>query len=242
MELFERVKRYLKFEKEELKSLAVLVLVLAFIFAFRDFQFTLADFIISLLIVALSVIVHISVQKIFAINSGYNVEFRIWWTGIIITLIISLISYGKFWWIFLPGGITYSLIAGLRLGKFRYGLNYRAMGIIAFLGPISNIVLGTIFKNIELYVLHTPNELLHSIFMFNLIYAVFTMLPIPPLDGHYLFYASRPWYVFLFGTIAVYAFLTLVLGFYSWIWSLVVGGIIVLVYYLSFEKGAWKYI
>jgi len=75
---------------------------------------------------------------------------------------------------------------------------------------------------------------------FSLYYAVFTMLPFPKLDGTYLFFATRNWYFaiffFLLGYIILYS-----LGFYSLIFAAVIGGIGWLVYYVVFEKDAWKF-
>ena len=121
------------------------------------------------------------------------------------------------------------MLAKYRLGKFRYGLNYL---------PIASIAFGTIFKNIELYLPFIPINplLLNNIFIFNLVLAVCTMLPIPPLDGHFLFYASRMWYVFLFATIFFYTVLTIVFEIYSWIWAIIIGLVILSVYYIYFER------
>ena len=84
-----------------------------------------------------------------------------------------------------------------------------------------------------------PVIFLSSMYAFNLAFAVSTMLPIPPLSGHYMFFASRPWFAFLFGTIFAYATLTLIFEVFSWIWALLLGGLIWLIYYISFEKEAW---
>jgi len=79
--------------------------------------------------------------------------------------------------------------------------------------------------------------LFNSIFIFNLAYAVGQMLPIPPLDGHYLVFASRLWYAFLFGTIVTYVLLALLVSVYSWIFAVIAGGLIWLIFYTTFEKG-----
>jgi hypothetical protein len=65
------------------------------------------------------------------------------------------------------------------------------------------------------------------------------MLPIPPLDGHYMFYASRSAYAFLLATIVIYVVLVLVLGVYSWVWAIIIGAVLWLIYYIKFERVAW---
>ena len=236
-DLIDKIIKYFIFDKKEIKSLIAASLVLGFIFAFKDF--TIVNFIFAIVIVAVSLIFHISAQKITALHLGFGAEFRIWWLGLLISLIIAFISNGKLWWIVIPGGIIFSMIAKHRLGKFRYGMNYWPMGIIGFTGPIASIILGTIFKNIEIYMIGSPVPFLHNIFIFNLAFAACQMLPIPPLDGHFMFYASRSWYAFLSSTIIIYTVLVLILHIYSWVWALILGGIAWLIYYIYFEKEAW---
>jgi len=237
VELIERIKEYLTFNKEEAIGLMVSALVIGFVFAFKDWS--LSNFVLAVIIALLSFLFHTTAQKIAALKVGFKAEYKVWWYGLGISAILAFVSNGRFWWIILPGGVSFSLLAGLRLGRFRYGLNYLPMGAIGLTGPIASIVLGTIFKNINMWFLADSSILFNNIFIFNLAYAVCQMLPIPPLDGHYMFYASRLWYAFLFGAIAVYAVLAIALGFYSWIIALLAGALIWLVYYISFEKGAW---
>ncbi len=242
-ELIDKIKNYLSFSQKELQGILIASLVIALVFSLRSWTgTTVGNFISGTVIALMSVFFHVLVQKIAALHAGFTADFKIGWNGLILSLILLFLTRGLTWWVLVPGGVSFSMIAKHRLGKFRYGLNYFPMGIIAFTGPIGNIILGTIFKNIELYLPFVPISpaILHNIFIFNLILAVCTMLPIPPLDGHYLFYASRMWYAFLFGTILIYTILTVVLEIYSWITALVIGLLIVFFYYVYFEKEAWQ--
>lgn len=238
-EYADKLKRHFRFSKGEVQFLLIGSIVIGFIFALRKWQnATIGDFILGVIIVLVSLTVHLSGQKMLGIKLGLGVEYKMWWNGLAIGLIASIISRGRIWWLILPGGIIFSLMARERLGRFRYGLNYWPLGWIGFMGPIFSIILGTIFKNIEIYLSSTPVPLFQSIFVFNLALAVCTMLPIPPLDGHYMFYGSRSWFVILFGTVFAYALLV-ALDFYSWIFAIIAGLIIWLVYYFKFEKEAW---
>ena len=237
MELFERIKTYLDFTKEESLNLLAAALVFGFIFAFKSWSFV--NLIIAILIVLLSFLVHLTAQKIAALRYGYKVEFKIGWFALIIPLILVFISNGKMWWLIIPGGVHFSLLAGLRLGRFRYGLNYWTMGITALVGPIASILLATIFKQIDIWFFASSSVVFHNIFIFNLAYAMAQMLPIPPLDGHYLFYASRLTYVFLAGTIITYSILSISFALYSWIFALLAGGLAWLIFYIKFERTAW---
>lgn len=249
VDLIDRIKRYFNFDKEEVKSIIISSLIFGFIFSFRDWgagatfdaMYGLRSLITAILIVIISILVHVSAQKITGLQIGGEVRFRIWWYGIIIALILTFISNGRLWWLIIPGGVTMKIIPEFRLGKFRYGLDYLKMGIIAFAGPLANIVLGSIFKNIELYLPFTimSSVLVNKIFLFSLAYAVVSSLPIPPLDGQYMFYGSRLWYVLIFGMILVYFILVSTLQIYSWIFAIIGGVLIWLLYYIWFEKSAW---
>ncbi|MBR9692267.1 hypothetical protein GOV06_05790 [Candidatus Woesearchaeota archaeon] len=237
MEWIERIKTYLTFSKDEALSILISALVLGFVFSFQEWSVT--NLFIGILIAGLSLLFHITAQKIAALKVGFKAEYNLWWFGLLIPLILVFVSNGRLWWVIIPGGVSFSLLAGLRLGKFRYGLNYWPMGVIGLIGPIASIILATIFKQIDIWFFASSSIIFHKIFIFNLAYAVCQMLPIPPLDGHYMFYASRMWYAFLFGTILTYTILAIAFSVYSWIFALTAGGLIWLIYYIGFERKAW---
>jgi Zn-dependent protease len=236
-DLIEKIRFYFRFNNEEVKSIAIISIVLGFSFAFQDFS--ILKLIYAAIIVALSIFVHVSIQKIVSLHVGFLADFKMWWTGLIIGLIITFLSNGRVWWLLLPGGLTFSIFARHRLGKFRYGLNYWPMGIIALSGIIASIAFGTIFKNIELYIFGSSVPFLASIFTINLVLAICSMIPIPPLDGHYIFFASRLWFALLFGTIFAYSILTLVFEIYSWVWAIIFGLIVWAAYYIKMERQFW---
>ena len=236
-ELIDKSKRHLRFSKTEINSLLISSGILGLMLSFRDFS--LGNYIIFTIVALLRLGFHISVQKMLALYIGFTAEFRLWWYGLLGGLLVVFASNGRLWWLVLPGGVVFSLLARHRLGRFRYGLNYLPMGIIGFGGSVASIIFGTVFKNVEIYILGTTSPLLHTIFIFNLALAVGTMLPIPPLNGHYMFFASRLWYALLFGIIFSYTIFVLVFGFFSWIWAIIGGGVIWLGYYIKFESEWW---
>jgi len=198
------------------------------------------NFVLSIILVMLAILVNLSGQKLYGLWKGYNVEFRPWIFGLIISLIIAILLNGKPWFLLplLSGGIILHHMQGHRLGKFRYGLNYYDLGLISLAGPIANIVLATLVKNIELYLpfLVVNQVLIDKIFVINWAYAVYTFLPIPPLPGSNLLYASRLTYSFVFGSIISYFILIVTFKMYSFIWAILLGGIIWFVYMRYFEK------
>ena len=236
MEWIDRIKRDVRFSMDEVKAIGISALILGFVFAFKDWS--IFNFIAAILIVFVSIAFHVYAQKIMGVKVGGSVEYKLWWYGLLASLVLVFISNGKLWWLIVPGGFTASIIAKYRIGKFRYGLNYRAIGIIGLTGPIASIIFASIFKNLNLY---TPLSLglFDKLFIWNLVYAIWTVLPIPPLDGHHTFFAGRLTYVFTAGIILVYSILILFVGIYSAIWALIGGFIIYLVYLFAFERKAW---
>ena len=234
MEWFERVKTYLSFSKDELLNMLLATIIIGFVFSFRNFSNI--NLFLAILTVALSILFHVTAQKIAALRIGFKTVFKISWYGLLISLMLIFVTNGRTWWLVLPGGVTFSILAGLRLGRMRYGLNYGTMGSIGLVGPAASLLLATIFKQVDIWFFANSSTVLHNIFIFNLAYAVCEMLPIPPLDGHYMFYASRLWYVFLFVIILVYSLLAAYFNLYSWIFAIIAGALGWLIYYLTVER------
>ena len=137
-ELKERVKEFYKFEKQELASLGIAVLITAFIFSFRDWGDDFFDFIVgltnlilTLLITAFTFAFRISCQKIYALSQGYKVEFKVWNLGLLIALIVAFFSNGILPLV-LGGSVVAALMVKQRLGEFRYGFSYLDNAIISF--------------------------------------------------------------------------------------------------------------
>jgi len=82
VDLVDKVKKYFGFTPLELRSLAIAILVLAFIVSYNDWgpgdsfdlTFGLFNFFNAVLIVALSMLVHISVQRIWSLGTGYRLD------------------------------------------------------------------------------------------------------------------------------------------------------------------------
>ncbi len=206
-EIKERIRKYFAFSKDEIKSLTIVILLLGFIVGFDDGRvsnsidiFYAFNMLNSLIIVTLAVLVHISAQRIVGLQAGFKCIFKVWWYGIAFSLILTFMTGGNFW-VFLPGGIMVLMLERQRLGKFRYGLNYWAIGLTSFAGPLANILLALFLKVLSNITFIASNALLEKAILVNVIFALYTYLPIPPLDGFALFYASRLTYVFSYGAL-----------------------------------------
>ncbi len=241
----DKFKRYFWFSKEEMKGLLLVVAVFAFVFSIGDWidgapAYEIArSLAVSLVIVFVSVLVHQTGQRLYAVHRGLKIETQVWWYGVMICLILGILSRGKLMF-FAGTGIWLHHIAKQRIGFFRYGRNVDEFAWIAFCGPLANIIFATVVKNIQLYFTFIPINpvIADKIFFFNWLYAGINLLPIPPLDGSRFFFMSRLWYAFIAGTILGYLFL-ITAGIYSYIFALLIGGATWLVFYIFFER-AWK--
>ena len=229
------IKKYFAFSEEEIKALALSILGLAFIISYNkwggetfNFWIGLRNFFNAILLVTLSLLVHQSAQRVAGFSVGLKVEYKIWVYGLVIGLALCVVSLGKLWFL-APGGIIMYHMAGHRIGSFRYGLNFWPMGLVALSGSLATLVLAMILK--ILLSIAPGNVLLQQALFFNLVFAVITMLPIPPLNGSHLFFASRLMYAFSIGMILGLAVALYFLGvFLSILIGLIVGAAVFLVY------------
>ena len=237
-----RIHQYYGFTRKELQDLLIAVIVTGFVFSFRDWGAGTAvdiltgirNLIIVTALAALSYLVHESGHRLSALSVGFKAEFKLWWGGLFASLILAFVSNGIIQLI-LPGGLVSSLIIRQRMGEFRYGLNYWDNGFVAFFGPFANLILAMAAK-VLLYFL-PGNWMLQKLLLMNIVFAICTMLPIPPLDGVNTFFAGRLLYVILFFTILGTG---LLLYFVPFIFS-ILGGILItviatLIYYFKIEN------
>ncbi|MFC1696712.1 M50 family metallopeptidase [Nanoarchaeota archaeon] len=241
---YDKVKRYFTFSKSEIQGLIVAILVIGFMFGIDDGRATIhvidsiwvQHLIGMILIVALAFIVHVVIQKVYALKLGFKAQFKPWYYGIMLALLVVLVSRGSLILI-LPGGVVLSMMAFHRIGYFRYGKNVWTYGFVGMAGPIANLVLAFIFKLISLTALN--NIFIEKAIIINILMAIFTALPIPPLDGSRMFFAYPLAYFMFFGSVLVASILMLLglTSFFSLIfYSLISGVVLMLVLNLLFMK------
>ncbi len=92
----------------------------------------------------------------------------------------------------------------------------------------------------NLHLVPMDNVFFNKLFLINWAIAAYSLIPIPPLDGSRVFFASRLTLMFLFGCIGGYVLLILLFGIYSYIWALVIGISVWFIYYSTFERKAWR--
>lgn len=198
----DKIMRYYPFTRKELLWLGASVLILTFIVGFNDgnSEFRVVSFvtnlIISLIAVVIAVIIHESAHRIVAPNLGYRLEFRPNLFGLLGGLVLAFMSYGQI--IFLAHGSFFlDIMQKHRLGYFRHYLGYFDNGKVAIAGPLANLAAAMVFKMLTFI----PEALLSKIIFVNVLFAITNMLPIPPLDGAHVMYATKTLYPFLMAAI-----------------------------------------
>jgi len=239
-----KIKKYYKFTPSEIKGFIISILVLSFIISFREWGKTEFNLIAGLfnwfnaaLIVTLVMLVYNSAQRIAGLSEGYKAEYKVWLTGLLIGLVFAFVSKGKIW-VLIPGGILIHHLAGHRLGHVRYQLSYFAHGMVAVAGTVALITLAALFKIINA---NLANPLIDKIILFCVVFAIYDIMPIPPLSGNRLFFGSRLVYVFMLVTIVVSGILLLldINVLMAVFGSIAIGIICWLLYYIFFERKAW---
>ena len=244
VDMLDKIKRYYKFTAHELRGLSIAILAIAFVISFKEWGETAFDFTAGLynlfnavLIVALSVLVHDAGQRLWALFIGYKVEFRMWTFGIIASLLVAFVSNGNIWLI-IPGSFFLHHLTGYRLGWFRHGLNYFGQAMVALAGPLFSLMLVILLKILYSF---SPNPLIQKAIIFNTVYAITSLLPIPPLDGSKIYFGSRMLYAFAVPAIAFSTILMVVRVpiFLSLVLSFLAGIGLWLTYYVTFERKIW---
>lgn len=194
-EVKERLKDFFRFDKSEISSLLIATLVTAFIFSFNDwgdqvFNLTvgLINFIQALICIALTFAIRFSLQKWYALKEGYTANFKPWWTGLLIAVVINFLSLGKIPLVII-GAVVCSFMVKQRLGEYRYGFNLKDAGSVALWGIIGNLILAILFATGSY--LFPENYFFNLGLWANIIMAFTSLFPIPQLDGFNIFFGSR---------------------------------------------------
>lgn len=241
----DNIKRYFKFNILEIRGILIVILVFAFIISFKEWGVAnfdvvrgLTNLFISVFIVAISVLIHLSGQRIWAIGNGYRAEFKMNSIGLFLGVILVFVTNGNFWFL-VPGGVIIHHLSGHRYGWFRYGLNYWALGLIALAGPLATLLFLILLKIIGVIF---PYALIQKFIIFNVIYNIYSMLPIPPLDGSRIFFGSRWSFAFQFcfiiiATLLLYIDVSPLIAIGG---SFLIAIALWVTYYLLIEKDLWS--
>lgn len=236
----EKIRRHFTFNYEETRLLILYIIVLGFIVGFNDGRETfnlilwLRNLINCIIIITLTLLVHESAKKIVGLHFGQRTELKLWVPGLAIGAVLALFTNGE--WIFIvSGGMIAHMMTVTRIGRFRYGFSYNDMGIIAAAGPLANLGLAILLT--LLGGLLPGGALLSKAITINLLFAIYNMLPIPPLSGAMVLFASRSWYVFTYAcTLSITALMLFTTSlFWAIVGSLIIGFTVFAVYFVMLE-------
>ena len=232
----DKVRRYFPFSKTEWNNFIILVLVFAFIWSFTewgttrfDFAEGLKNYFLTAIIVAVIVFVHHAAQRLYGIFFGYRIEHKIWWAGLLAGVLAVLLTNGKAI-ILAASAMQAHFLATHHIGTWRYGPSIFQIGLTAFSGPIAAVAIAFLLQLIA-------PAIFAGMFEFALLFALYCIIPIPPLDGVHVFAASRIYgFVFIFTLFAILAFLLLYfIAQLSIIWSLILAIVIGFACWLAFD-------
>lgn len=195
----------------ELRDIVVsaVALAIAFAIAFNGGitnieRFSLNSIITAFVAVSLSFILHELAHRFLARRYGCYAEYKMWPYGLALALIFSLFGF-----VFAaPGAVMIHPKADLWGAS--QALTKKRMGLIALVGPLTNIALAGIFTAAFLFnPAATIGGLLPEVFALaisiNIWLALFNMLPIFILDGAKVFYWNKKiWLIAFISTIAMY--------------------------------------
>ncbi len=234
-----KVKSSYSFSHDETRLFIVYVLILGFIVGFNDgrdaFDAVLwvRNLVNCIVIVALTFLTYVSAQKLAGLKYGQKVELKLWLPGLLIGVVLALFTNGE-WTFLVSGGIVAHMMTGARLGKFRYGFSYNDLGKIAAAGPLACVALAIILKGLMVL---PGGGLLTKAITVCLLFAIFNMLPIPPLAGSMVFFASRSWYVFSYvGILAITALLLKASLFWALLGSILIGIVVFMIFFVMIES------
>jgi hypothetical protein len=198
--LADKIKRYYAFGTSEKRWLIASAFILAFIVGFDDgspaFKLTtwLGNFMLCLIAVVVAMFVHETVRRIFGLEQGFKTETKPFMYGLIGGLVLAFMSYGKIPLPFLAyGGAQLQMLEAHRLGYFRHRTSMNVLGKISALACIANLFVAVIFFMMKFL----PAAFVDKMILVNVSFAIINLLPIPPLDGANLLFASRTIYLSL---------------------------------------------
>lgn len=229
------IKEYFDFSKDERNSLIISTIFVTFIFWITSTQeyLNITGILFIFIISLVTILVHRTVQKIFGLRKGYFVRYKVWITGLVIGLGLTVLSSGKLILI-LPGTIWAVTHERLRLGKSKFSLEYKNIAWIAITGVMATIGLALILK---LLVIRGYEPIFERAIKIILLYSLGSLLPLPYTDGMNMLYASRWTYLFFVGfMVGLIVFINFASLLTTLIASFLFGFIFWLVFYLKVQR------
>jgi Zn-dependent protease len=195
---------------KEVRDIVVsaVVLALAFAIAFSGGLFGAAgtgtienNFLMALLAVSLSFILHELGHRTFARRYGYFAEYRMWPLGLLLALVMSVTGF-----IFAAPGAVVIHPKFDMWGNVQQS-SKKKIGIISVFGPVVNLILAGAFA-VGYFLL--PLQVFLMGITINLWLSIFNLLPLGPLDGAKVFHWDKRIWAALF-VLSIALFIPLIL-------------------------------
>jgi hypothetical protein len=200
---FYNLKRYgISLSKDELKQILITVLIIAFVWSFNkwgdqkfDFFVGIKNFSLGVLFALIGLLFNQIGQRMVAVHYGYDPNYEYGVLGLMIALVIAFASRGYLIF-FLPGGVNLRHLAASRLGEFRYYTNDWEWAKAGFMGPFFNIILAVVLSFFK------ENPIARQLMIMNILFAFYSLIPLPANLGLYLFYPHIHFWTFVAGFVA----------------------------------------
>ncbi len=194
---FYNLKRYgFSLSKDEIKQMIITILIIAFVWSFNkwgsttfNFMEGIKNFAFGALFAAVCIFFNQIGQRIAAVHYGYDPIYEYGMAGLMIALVITFASRG-FLIFFLPGAINVRHLTASRLGEFRYYTNDWEWAKVGFMGPFMNIILVVILSPFR------QNPIIQQLMIMNILFAIYSLIPLPGNLGLYLFYPHLYFWTF----------------------------------------------
>ncbi|MFP4523729.1 MAG: hypothetical protein ACLFO2_00230 [Candidatus Woesearchaeota archaeon] len=152
-------------------------------------------------------------QKWLALRLGYLTRYTAHKYGLPISIFLALFLKGIIPYV-APGHLRITESKRLRLGAFRYGLNYKHLASIGIAAPAACVLLMIPLKPIALA---TDSILITKILQATAAIAFFGLIPINGQEGFHILYYRRWLWVFVTIFVGVYFLLILLGGVFSYV-------------------------
>lgn len=170
----------IRFSKKEIQDLLIAMVIISFAFAFSlsasgiglggiDWAFFPLALLISFLAIGTGFILHEMGHKVLAIRYGAWAEFRAWWMGLIMALMMAVLV-----------GIVFAAPGAVYISG---NVTEEQNGKISAIGPMINVLFAAIFFPLVFVTTGIFLTICFFIYQINAFLGAFNLIPIGPLDG-----------------------------------------------------------
>ncbi|AJF61521.1 TPA: hypothetical protein HA239_03030 [Candidatus Woesearchaeota archaeon] len=201
---FYNLKRFgFSLSKEEIKQIIITVVMIGFVWSFNkwggetfNFLEGIKNFGLGCLMALICTVFNQVGQRVVAVYYGYDPVYEYGIIGLMIALVVTFASRGYLIF-FLPGAINIRHLTASRLGEFRYYTNDWEWAKAGFMGPFFNVILLLLLSPFK------SNPFVMQLMVLSLLFAIYSLIPLPGNVGLYLFYPHIYFWTFTLAFVVV---------------------------------------